>query len=493
MATSAVRAPTMVGTTGSTWAATANAVDGAVGVNNATYATWTNAVSSGVGTIELGGFGFAAIVGASDTLTSVSVSLRHLVSNTGRVTSVTIQAFDGTTAIGTAQAATLTTAAHNDAVTVTPTLAQLRSANFKIRVTATHAANTQSLIWSVDYVDVTVDYTPPPTSLTLSPATLTLEPVALTVTLGATADPAALAVVPTGPTTATLTWDAAVLAGVTDYSVFRRTPSTGVPFDPTVDTPVASAVALLTYPATGLTPATEYEWQVFGRVPEPGGFTPPDLPDLEGWYDASDLATITASAGLVSQWNDKSGNGRHMIQPTGSRQPTTGAVTQNGLNTLSAWNLKSLYATLAALGGNTGTFWAVFKGAESNYGWILGSPSWSGLLNIPTGYWGVYDTSLRAFARDASGAFHMLMTARDGDATYAWKDGLNDVASVNSPGSGSGTGAFTFTQFEVGRTDPPFGLYDPTVICEVGWHSSVLSSGDRVLLEDYLSPKWASP
>lgn len=64
------------------------------------------------------------------------------------------------------------------------------------------------------------------------------------------------------------------------------------------------------------------------------GFNPLSLsPAL--WLDASDTSTITASAGAVSQWNDKSGNGRNMSQATSAAQPITGSATQNGLNVLS--------------------------------------------------------------------------------------------------------------------------------------------------------------
>jgi hypothetical protein len=52
------------------------------------------------------------------------------------------------------------------------------------------------------------------------------------------------------------------------------------------------------------------------------------------WLDAADATTITASLGAVSQWNDKSGNGFHVTQAFGARQPLTGAATINGLNVL---------------------------------------------------------------------------------------------------------------------------------------------------------------
>lgn len=68
--------------------------------------------------------------------------------------------------------------------------------------------------------------------------------------------------------------------------------------------------------------------------PKTQPFSPLDLsPAL--WLDASDTATITASSGSVSQWDDKSGNGRHVSQATAANQPTTGVDTLNGLNVLS--------------------------------------------------------------------------------------------------------------------------------------------------------------
>lgn len=49
----------------------------------------------------------------------------------------------------------------------------------------------------------------------------------------------------------------------------------------------------------------------------------PDLlqPNLSFWQDAADLSTITIATG-VSEWRDKSGNGRHFTQATGTNQPS---------------------------------------------------------------------------------------------------------------------------------------------------------------------------
>ena len=46
------------------------------------------------------------------------------------------------------------------------------------------------------------------------------------------------------------------------------------------------------------------------------------------WLDAADASTITESGGAVSQWDDKSGNGRNFAQPNSTAKPsidTTGA------------------------------------------------------------------------------------------------------------------------------------------------------------------------
>ena len=47
------------------------------------------------------------------------------------------------------------------------------------------------------------------------------------------------------------------------------------------------------------------------------------------WLDAADASTVTTVSGAVSQWNDKSGNGRNATQPTSTRRPTYSAAFLN--------------------------------------------------------------------------------------------------------------------------------------------------------------------
>jgi len=52
------------------------------------------------------------------------------------------------------------------------------------------------------------------------------------------------------------------------------------------------------------------------------------------WLDAADDSTITESGGAVSQWDDKSGNGRHVTQGTPANRPTYNATGLNGKATV---------------------------------------------------------------------------------------------------------------------------------------------------------------
>jgi hypothetical protein len=64
-----------------------------------------------------------------------------------------------------------------------------------------------------------------------------------------------------------------------------------------------------------------------------GEWTPAQIPTLL-WLDAADSNTITESGGLVSKWDDKSGNNNDATQGTGAIQPVTNSRTMNGLNIL---------------------------------------------------------------------------------------------------------------------------------------------------------------
>lgn len=64
-----------------------------------------------------------------------------------------------------------------------------------------------------------------------------------------------------------------------------------------------------------------------------GGFDPRRISGLELWLDAADSSSVTTVSGAASQWNDKSGLGRHATQTTANNRPSYSG-TLNGRNVL---------------------------------------------------------------------------------------------------------------------------------------------------------------
>lgn len=78
------------------------------------------------------------------------------------------------------------------------------------------------------------------------------------------------------------------------------------------------------------------------------GFSPPDIPGLIHWFDASDGASVIQSGGLVSQWSDKVGT-MHMTQAASNEQPSIGVNTMNGRNVLTFNQAHKLRNTTAGV------------------------------------------------------------------------------------------------------------------------------------------------
>lgn len=87
-----------------------------------------------------------------------------------------------------------------------------------------------------------------------------------------------------------------------------------------------------------------------------GAFNPNTISGLVVWFDASDAASITASGGLVSQWNNKKTAATiHATESTGTLQPTTGTRTINSLNCLDFQNDRMVLASNPFAGAAAGT------------------------------------------------------------------------------------------------------------------------------------------
>jgi len=77
-------------------------------------------------------------------------------------------------------------------------------------------------------------------------------------------------------------------------------------------------------------------------------FTPASLSGLAAWYDASQITGTTDGAAL-SQWNDLSGNARHLRQATGASQPIYKTAIQNGKGVVRFDGTNDVMSVVAAI------------------------------------------------------------------------------------------------------------------------------------------------
>ncbi len=241
--------------------------------------------------------------------------------------------------------------------------------------------------------------------------------------------------------------------------------------------------------------------------------TPPvvlPFPQSDLWLDATDLATIVQSGGVVSAWNDKSGNGNHVTTFAGA--VTTGAVTINGLNTISMNAIGRLRRTGTSFGepNNGFTVIAIFTktGAVGTYEALpILLANATGSTGVPMDRWSHATLGHRYAAGDlavaaSTGAFIDLRESIETAhlvSVWVTKSGQGDVDWQEHR-----TGALTGSALAAGR----WGIADQTIhiggrgdgattfegkIGEIIIHNRVLSVADRNAVEAYLINKWFPP
>lgn len=124
------------------------------------------------------------------------------------------------------------------------------------------------------------------------------------------------------------------------------------------------------------------------------GFSPQTISGLALWLDASDASSITLDGSSnVSQWNDKSGNGRHVTQSTALNRP--GFTAGDGLQYTSAGHTLTNATSLNWTGGDS-LFVAFRCTGTAGYAVTSGND-----LFFQIGGWGLSTTALGTWGRYA--------------------------------------------------------------------------------------------
>lgn len=219
-----------------------------------------------------------------------------------------------------------------------------------------------------------------------------------------------------------------------------------------------------------------------------GPFTPKSISGLAAWFDADDATTITLNGSTVSEWRDKSGNGRHATQATASNQPGYSTNALNGRPVLTTTTSSGQGMAVGAWtysASNTSLF--VFRASNLNQaihqrgsvnaeGSALAQSPGSGFI-FRSRKAGV-DSDL-AYTQNTWAIGGSLLTAA---TTAAY---LNGTTATPTSVSSAYSGNVALRLFSLSAT-----LYSGASIAEWVWYDSALSASQIAAVAAYLSKKW---
>jgi hypothetical protein len=213
------------------------------------------------------------------------------------------------------------------------------------------------------------------------------------------------------------------------------------------------------------------------------------------WLDAEDTASITLNGGNVSQWSDKSGNGRHATQATAALQPAYNASEINSKPAIVTDN-DALYVARWAAVSQPFTRVMLFNPvAIVSAGHLINSAN----INIPTGNagnvadWFNTAASMAQFSGVVANAVPVAI-----NTTYirlSQYDTTNSIVYTNGTQTGpANAGAAAIQGMTIGGysqtgTGAPLGSTSARH-GEILLIEGVLSTDDRQKLEGYLAHKW---
>lgn len=219
------------------------------------------------------------------------------------------------------------------------------------------------------------------------------------------------------------------------------------------------------------------------------------------WLDAADSSTITLNGSNVSQWNDKSGNGRNVSQATAASQPTYSATGWESSKPAIVYNNKILENTTASLKliarslfvvvkettrSNSARVFTVKTAAGNDYdqttGYVatVGSPADSNNFDLA----GSTGISYRCLSSPNEAAFGIYEEVKQAGIGSLYRNGTlkstdNSFTEFASNSAGG---------FRVGAGYSWSGLIGNIV--EVIYLESTVSTAERQLIEGYLAWKW---
>jgi hypothetical protein len=216
------------------------------------------------------------------------------------------------------------------------------------------------------------------------------------------------------------------------------------------------------------------------------------------WFDASDNSTVFSDAGVtpatpgsstVWQWNDKSGNGRNIVQGATGNRPSYLSANINGRNVVDCPSLKSMQSTATHSIGTTSVLSAVIKpnslginnrdyltgGTNNDSAHILYQLASPARLNLYSG------VNLEGTSVLAANTTSIILGRTNGASSSIRHNGT--VLATGNAGSQNWSVNFT-----VGFSN--LGNYVDSIYAEIVIISGASDASTIEKLEGYLAHKW---
>jgi len=233
-----------------------------------------------------------------------------------------------------------------------------------------------------------------------------------------------------------------------------------------------------------------------------GGATLPVTAGLGAWYDADDPASFTYSSGnVVSQWNDKSGLNRHLVQGTVAKQPTRSG-TQNGHATVATAVGQFMVTAQLSTDFTTGfSLFVVYKKTgtvQTNEAIPLMLASSSSPFSGPIeGYNALRQLGCAGASNSGSTisvasqtSWNVLSATGAPASTYfEYKDGAQvGTFAITAPSWPLGNQFITLASRTTGTSTQFVGEVGEGIA-----YNRVLTTTERQTIEGYLKAKWGTP
>lgn len=211
------------------------------------------------------------------------------------------------------------------------------------------------------------------------------------------------------------------------------------------------------------------------------------------WLDAADSSTITIATG-VSQWNDKSGNGRNTTQPNSTQQPLVVTAELNGKNVIRFDGSNdglvydgsffvntsyTIYSVLTRRSSSSDNFFMGGSGTSTNQNLVIG---WATNTTFRYAqYANDIDVTVAGYTSPITDIWGTWLDTSAGRRIFlnGTSANTNSTTTALSSNNGATIGAF-----------PAINTYYNGDVAEIVATTNVLSTDNRQKLEGYLAWKW---